>query len=110
MKLLRIISLAAALSLCALPAAAQDTSAQEAKKAKLQKEMAILDRQISENRAQSKSALSQLELSRKKVSLQREMVAESDRQIRDYTARISDHEKEIGRLQGKVDTLSLYYG
>jgi len=109
MKPLRLISFIMALVLMSLSVQAQDTRAQEAKKAKLEKEMAILDKQLNENRAKSKSALSQLELSRKKVSLQKEMVAESDRQIRSYSDQIYTHQRQINDLQRRVDTLSLYY-
>lgn len=109
MKLFKSILLAATLLLASLSLQAQDTRAQEAKKAKLEKEMAILDQQLRDTKTKSKSALSQLELSRKKVSLQKEMVAESDRQIREFNDEIYIHQKQINELQRRVDTLSLYY-
>lgn len=109
MKFCRVISVVLAMSLACLSLQAQDTRTQEAKKKKLEQEMAILDRQLTENRKQSKNALSQLELSRKKVSLQREMVAESDRRIRSYSDSIYAHQRQIGELQRRVDTLSTYY-
>lgn len=109
MRSLALILLSAALVLVSSPLTAQDVSAQQARKAKLEKEMAVLDRQLSDNRAKSRSALSQLELSRKKVSLQKEMVAQSDRQIRIYGDEIYRHQRQINELQRRVDTLSAYY-
>jgi len=110
MRMTRLISMAFALLLACYSASAQDVSAQEAKKAKLEKEMAILDKQLNENKAKSRSALSQLELSRKKVNVQKQMVAESDRDIRVYGDRIYAKQRQINELQRRVDTLSAYYG
>ncbi len=109
LKALVPLLLTGAALLVAFPSAAQDVSAQQARKARLEKEMAVLDRQISDTRAKSRSALSQLELSRKKVSLQREMVVQSDRQIRIYNDEIYRHQRQINELQRRVDTLSAYY-
>ena len=54
---------------------AQDTSSQEAKKAKLEREIAINDQQLAENATRSKAMLSNLTLIRKKVSNRKAMVA-----------------------------------
>ena len=62
------------------PAAAQ-TAAQKSKSAKLQKEIAILDKQLSETRKQSKNAETSLKLTRKKISNRKALVAESEKQI-----------------------------
>ena len=47
---------------------AQDTRQQEAKKAKLEKEIAIIDKQLAENASKSNVMLSNLTLIRKKVA------------------------------------------
>ena len=64
---------------------AQDTSAQEAKKARLEREIAIIDKQLSENASRSNAMLSNLTLIRKKISNRKALVEESDRVIRKYS-------------------------
>ena len=53
---------------------AQDTKAQEAKKAKLEREIAIIDKQLAENANRSNAMLSNLTLIRKKVSNRKALV------------------------------------
>lgn len=89
--------------------AAQDIKERENRKARLEKEIAILDRQISTNASKSRDALSQLTLIRKRVSNRKELIAESDSQIRGYSDKIYLTQKEINKLQARVDTLSDYY-
>ena len=64
----------AVLFLC-LSSSAQDTQKQEAKKAKLEREIAIIDKQLKENASKSSSMLEDLTLIRKKVSNRKELVA-----------------------------------
>ncbi len=87
----------------------QDTSAQEARKVRLEKEIAILDGQLRANASKSSSALSKLTLVSRKVASRRELVNESDKQISAYSKSIASKEKEIARNQARLDTLSLYY-
>lgn len=91
------------------PAYSQDTKAQETKKARLQKEIALLDSQIKAIAAKSASALNQLSLIRKKVDARKDLVAESDREIAGLNSAISSKEKEIKIMQARLDTLSDYY-
>ncbi len=102
--------------LCVLPllcicagVSAQDVSRQESEKARLEREIAILDKQLATISNQSKDALAQLTLTRKKVSNRKALVAESDKQIRIYNDQIYASQKEINRLKARVDTLSVYY-
>ena len=88
---------------------AQDTSSQEAKKAKLEREIAIIDQQLAENATRSNAMLSNLTLIRKKVSNRKAMVAESDRQIRKYSDDMYLKQRQINRLQARVDTLTDHY-
>lgn len=88
---------------------AQDTSRQERRKAELEREIAIIDAQLSENASKSSSLLSDLVLIRKKVDNRKELVAESDRQIRRYSDRIYLAQKKINRMQARIDTLSDHY-
>ncbi|MBR1927257.1 MAG: peptidoglycan DD-metalloendopeptidase family protein [Bacteroidales bacterium] len=108
---LPILLLSLILSLTAGSAAsyAQDTKAQETKRARLQKEIAILDSQIKAITTKSANAVNQLSLIRKKVDARKELVAESDREISGLTNAISSKEKDIKAMQVKLDTLSDYY-
>ncbi|MBR5661537.1 MAG: peptidoglycan DD-metalloendopeptidase family protein [Bacteroidales bacterium] len=92
-----------------LTAYSQDTKAQESKRARLQKEIAILDGQIKAITTKSVNALNQLTLIRKKVDARKELVAESDHDIAELNSAISSKEKEIKVMQAKLDTLSDYY-
>ena len=88
---------------------AQDTRAQEAKKARLEREIAIIDRQLAENSSKSRAMLSNLTLIRKKISNRRALVAESDRQIRQISDNMYRKQRQINRLQARVDTLTNHY-
>ena len=106
---LRYIFIVLVLLSVSMAASAQDTRAQEEKKARLEREIAIIDRQLAENASQSSSMLSDLSLIRKKISNRKALVSESDRQIRQYSDSIYLAQKEINRLQARVDTLTAHY-
>ena len=88
---------------------AQDTSAQEAKKARLEREIAIIDKQLSENASRSNAMLSNLTLIRKKISNRKALVEESDRVIRKYSDDMYLKQRQINRMQARVDTLTAHY-
>ncbi len=92
-----------------IPAYSQDTRSQEARKARLQKEIAILDGQLKSNAAQSAGALSRLNLISGKVASRKKLIAESDREISEYSRSIAAKEKEIALMQIRLDTLSNHY-
>lgn len=92
-----------------LPAYSQNTKKQEAKREKLQREIAILDGQIKANATKSANALNQLALIRKRVDSRKELVAESDREISEFAATIQAKERQIAIAQARLDTLSDYY-
>lgn len=96
--------------LCASAGAyAQDTRAQEAKKARLEREIEILDKQLKENASRSNAMLSNLTLIRKKVANRKALVAESDRQIQKLSDDIYLKQRQINRMQARVDTLTNHY-
>ena len=84
----------AAILLCT-QAAGQNSSQ---KKAKLEREIAILDQQLKENASKVKSANTALKLTRKKISARKGLLAESD-------AQISTLDKRINEKSGKIDSL-----
>lgn len=87
----------------------QNIKAQEEKRARLEREIEILDRQLSENASKSSSMLSNLTLIRKKVSNRKALVEESDREIRVLSDKIYLKQRSINRMQARIDTLSNHY-
>ncbi len=98
------------LTLFSLPLFLGAQNSDQSKKARLEKEIAILDKQLKDNAKKSSSALSTLTLAHKKVSNGKKLVEESNRQINQMDGRILEKEKEIRALQQKLDTMSFYYG
>ena len=93
----------------ALSVQGQNVKTQEEKRARLEREIEILDRQLSENASKSSSMLSNLTLIRKKVSNRKALVAESERQVRQYSDKIYLKQRSINRMQARIDTLSQHY-
>lgn len=79
------------------------------RKEKLEREIEILDSQLKKTNARRESALTSLNLTRKQISKRKSLVAESDRQIRAFNDAIYAKQREINRLNSRLDTLSIYY-
>ena len=88
---------------------AQSVTSQKDRKARLEREIAIIDKQLSANASKSSAMLSNLSLVRKKISNRIGLVKESDREIGLYNDQIYLKQRSINRLQEKVDTLSAHY-
>ena len=97
------------LALSAPKTSAQDTSAQEQKKARLEKEIEIINRQLSSADSKSRSALSTYNLVTKKVSNRQALLAQSRRKERECADKIYLKQKEINALQENYDTLAAHY-
>lgn len=106
---LRFIAVLFALCITSLAVYAQNTKAYEARVAALEKEIDILDRQISANAAKSSNLLSELTMIRKKIANRKELVRAADRQIRVYSDEIYATQRKINRLQERIDTLTVHY-
>lgn len=106
---IRIIFISILLLVSYIDLDAQDTRTQEAKKARLEREIAIIDKQLAENSSKSNAMLSNLTLIRKKISNRKALVEESDRQIRQISDKIYLKQRQINRLQARVDTLTNHY-
>ena len=105
----RVISLLCAL-LClgAFVAWGQNVKEKESRKARLEKEIALLDRQIRDNAAKNADALSRLSLVRSKISTRQALVDESDREIAVLEDSIALKQKQIDVLQSRLDTMITY--
>ena len=88
---------------------AQDTSEQEAKKARLEREIEIIDKQLAENASRSNAMLSNLTLIRKKISNRKALVAESDKKIKRYSDDTYLKQRQINQLQARINTLTEHY-
>ncbi len=93
-----------------IPAYSQNTRTQEARRARLQKEIAILDEQIRANSAKSANAMSRLTLISGMIESRKQLIAESDRVISEYSDSIRKKGLEIKAIQARLDTLSDHYG
>lgn len=89
---------------------AQDVSSQQSRRDRLQREIAILDKQIKDNASKSASALTRLSLVQNRVNARQALVAESDREISKIASEIVRKQREINRLQERIDTMTFYYG
>ena len=108
----RSLRIAAALAVLLFAGAhlqAQDTSRQESRRDALRKEIAQLEQQIKDNTSKSNNALNQLKLVRKQVATRRELVAESEREIRELADTIAAREAAAERLRARLETLETYY-
>ena len=105
--ILRII-LSLSLLLPLQAAFAQQTN--ESRKAQLEREIEILDRQIRDNANQSASALSRLSLVQTKISARQALIRESDAEISRIGNQIAGKQREINVLTARLDTMTRYYG
>lgn len=97
------------LLLSAVVTFAQDVTSQKERRERLEREIAIIDRQLADNASQSRSLDADLALVRKKISNRKALVADSDRQIRQYSDSIYLTNRSINRLNARIDTLTSHY-
>lgn len=102
------VSMMLFLSLCFVTEA-QSIKSQKEKKAKLEREIAIIDKQLAENATKSTDMLTNLSLIKKKIENRKELIAESAMEIKSYSEKISQAQREINKLITRVDTLSAHY-
>ena len=111
MKKALLILLFAALA--ALPLGAQKSSSSmkklEKEKAQLEKEIAILNRQLKENSSAREQELSKLTLVKSKIEAREKLIAGCDKTLRILDDSLRNCRSEIGRLEARHDTLSAYY-
>jgi len=105
----KLLAILAAIMLFAPGLSAQDTRSQEARKARLEREIAELNRQISALGGRQENAMSALELTRTKISSRKELISATESYIRALEDSISACEGEAMRLERRRDTLSASY-
>ena len=96
----------------AVPVQAQKSSSMkklESQRAQLEKEIAILNRQLKENSSAREKELTNLSLVRSKIQAREKLIAASDQTLRILDDSIRTCRKDIDKLQARHDTLSTYY-
>ena len=84
----RIVSILLAIMVL-VPAGAQ-TSKQQARKEKLEKDIAVLDQQLKANSRKRNGADTALKLTRRKIKARKQLLAESERQLARMDGEIKD--------------------
>ena len=97
------------LLLFAASAVLAQTSAQKERKAKLERDIAILNSQLKENSKKSGRAESSLKLTRSKISSRRKLLKETEAEIKSLDESISAKNDTITLLQARLDTMSANY-
>ena len=108
-RTLRILAALAILLLSGTVLQAQDTAKQESRRDALRKEIAQLEQQLKENASKSNNAMTELKLVRKQVATRRELVAESEREIRALSDTIAARQAAAERLRERLATMESYY-
>lgn len=110
MRLRRTICLTLSLLVLAASASvAQDTSSQTSRKTRLEKEIAIIDKQLQDNAARNSNALNNLTLIQQKIELRKGVIAEGEAEIARITGSIRQKQMRIDSLQVRLDTMTFYY-
>jgi septal ring factor EnvC (AmiA/AmiB activator) len=81
----------------------------ESQRAKLQKDIELINRKLAENSRSSEKVLSNLTLVRSKIAKREQLIDECDRTLKVLGDSVKLCEKEIAVLQDRYDTLSVYY-
>lgn len=97
------------ISLQTINIAAQDTNVQETKIKQLEKEISQIQKQISELGTRSNNALNELSLIRRQISTRKDLVSESDREIKVLEDSIKLVRAHSESLQHRIDTLMGYH-
>ena len=106
-RYLRILSFSLAALLLPLgPLCGQNTRSQENRKAKLEKEISALNDLLSAARSKKSAATATVTLLQKKISVRKELIAQSDGEIAGIDANIAVHAAALDSLQRRLDTLS----
>lgn len=108
-RTLRILAALAVLLLSGTALQAQDTAKQESRRDALRKEIAQLEQQLKENASKSNNAMTELKLVRKQVATRRELVAESEREIRALSDTIAARQAAAEQLRERLATMESYY-
>ena len=106
----RLISAAVAAMLICTLAGAQSLSGAKDRKARLERDIKVLERQLNEANARKDNAATQLSLLRAQTAARRELLNESERELGAINDSIRVCRKQIDETQARLDTMTRYYG
>lgn len=106
---MRFLTLLLATITIAATANAQDLSTHKERKARLDREILILEQQIKANSTKSSNALSKLSLLQQKEATRKALIKESDGEIISLNDSIRTVRKEVKAVQSRLDTMTFYY-
>ena len=109
MKPLRPLAVLLLVLMCSAPAPAQNLARTRDRKARLEKDIKTLEKQLGAVRQKENTAAGQLDILRAQTSARRELLRESERElvILDDSVRVC--RRRIDTLTGRIDTLSGRY-
>ena len=94
--------------LCAV-AGAQSLQDRQRKKEALEKDIAILQKQLSQTSSRSEQAISSLNLIQAQKSSRQKLLKQTDGVIASYNDQITETQRKINRQQAALDTLRAHY-
>lgn len=109
MKALRYIACVLLISAAVLPAAAQSLSATRDRKARLEKDIKVLEGQLSAATKRSNSAATQLDLLHAQSEARRELLSDSERELMTVGDSVRACQKQIDAVSRRLDTMTFYY-
>lgn len=107
MKKLAFILLCLCLTL--FRASGQTSASKESQKARLEKEVAMIERQLKENSSRNADALGRLTLLQKKIGARQALVKESEKELAVINDSIKVRLDASMRLKARLDTMTLYF-
>ena len=109
MRLVRTISICLLTAALCLPAAAQSLSASRDKKARLERDIRILEQQLQSTTSKQNNAETQLGLLRAQTSARKELLDASEKELMIITDSARRCQKEVNKVQARLDTMTFYY-
>ena len=95
--------------LCAAPLQAQNLSRTRDRKARLERDIRTLEKQLGATRQKENTAASQLSLLRAQTSARRELLRESERELKILSDSVRQCRRRIDTLESRIDTLTGRY-
>ncbi|MBR5042143.1 MAG: peptidoglycan DD-metalloendopeptidase family protein [Bacteroidales bacterium] len=109
MRALRYIACVLLISAAVFPAAAQSLSATRDRKARLEKDIKVLEGQLSAATKRSNSAATQLDLLHAQSEARRELLSDSERELMTVGDSVRACQKQIDAVSRRLDTMTFYY-
>ena len=109
MRALRFFASCLLAIILALPSGAQNLTAKKDRKARLEKDIKVLENQLSAATKRSNSAATQLDLLHAQSEARRELLADSERELGSMSDSVRACQKQLNAVQNRLDTMTFYY-